>query len=146
MPQPAVEALQGDRLADRVTILRFTAPSNLSAERGDLRGFLACGLGVRIGADARGLSATIVVSGTFGEECLDDDRSNPRDLALPDLTAAPFAPADGLSIGNDAVEAHHRRGHCGPTAGSSPPRFRPCHASARRPSRPTEPRRRPGDR
>jgi hypothetical protein len=42
---------------------------------GDLQGFLACGLDVRIGADARGLSAIIVVSGTFGDECMDDHHS-----------------------------------------------------------------------
>jgi hypothetical protein len=43
-----------------------------------LRGFLAAGLGAKISADARGLSAIIVVSGTFGDECLDDRRSVPR--------------------------------------------------------------------
>jgi hypothetical protein len=42
---------------------------------GDLRGFLIAGLGAKIGADARGLSAIVVFSGTFGEECLDDHHS-----------------------------------------------------------------------
>jgi hypothetical protein len=40
-----------------------------------LQGLLACGFHVRIGADAPGLSAIVVVSGTFGDECLDDHRS-----------------------------------------------------------------------
>jgi hypothetical protein len=38
----------------------------------DLQGFLAVGLGTNLGADARRSSAIIVVSGTFGDECLDD--------------------------------------------------------------------------
>jgi hypothetical protein len=37
---------------------------------GDLQGFLVTGLGAKIGADARGSSAIIVVSGTFGDKCL----------------------------------------------------------------------------
>jgi hypothetical protein len=37
-----------------------------------LRGFLLPALGAKIGVNARGLSAIIVVSGTFGDECLDD--------------------------------------------------------------------------
>jgi hypothetical protein len=36
-----------------------------------LRGFRAVGLGAKISADVRGLSAIIVVSGTFGDECLE---------------------------------------------------------------------------
>jgi hypothetical protein len=38
----------------------------------DLQGLLARGLDVRVGADARGLSAIIVVSGTSRDKCLKD--------------------------------------------------------------------------
>jgi hypothetical protein len=45
----------------------------MSALKGsDLQGFLAAGGGAAIGADTRGLSAIIGVSGTFGNECLDE--------------------------------------------------------------------------
>jgi hypothetical protein len=37
-----------------------------------LRGVLAVSLGAKIGADARGLSATIGDSGTSGDKCLDE--------------------------------------------------------------------------
>ena len=39
------------------------------------RDFLECRLDLRIGADARGVSAITVVSGTFGDECLEDHDS-----------------------------------------------------------------------
>jgi hypothetical protein len=39
-----------------------------------LQGFLGRDGGAEIGADARRLSAIIVVSGTIGDECLDDHR------------------------------------------------------------------------
>jgi hypothetical protein len=42
---------------------------------GHLQAFLVTGLVSKIGADARRLSAIIVVSGTFGDECLDDHHS-----------------------------------------------------------------------
>jgi hypothetical protein len=41
----------------------------------DLQGFLVSGLCAKTGADARGLSTIIVVSGTFGDECLQDHPS-----------------------------------------------------------------------
>jgi hypothetical protein len=40
-----------------------------------LQGFPVTGLGAKIGADTRGLSAIIVDSGTSGNECLNEIRS-----------------------------------------------------------------------
>jgi hypothetical protein len=40
-----------------------------------LRAYDAVALGAPIGADARGLSAILVVSGTFGDEFLEDHHS-----------------------------------------------------------------------
>jgi hypothetical protein len=51
------------------------SPANLSAEKGQFAGALAAGLAAKIGAYARGLSAIVVVSGTSGDECLDEHRS-----------------------------------------------------------------------
>jgi hypothetical protein len=64
-----------DRTGDLLLAKRPLAGPTLDLKVSDLRGFLAAGLGAKISADTRGLSAIIVVSGTFDDECLDDHRS-----------------------------------------------------------------------
>jgi hypothetical protein len=64
-----------DRTGDLLLAKRPLARPASTLKVGDLRGFLVTGLGAKIGADARGLSAIIVGSGTLGDECLDDHHS-----------------------------------------------------------------------
>jgi hypothetical protein len=64
-----------DRTGD-LLLAKHPLPRPTSASiDGDLQDFLVTGLGAKIGADARGLSAIIVVSGTFANECLNGHRS-----------------------------------------------------------------------
>jgi hypothetical protein len=69
-----VHGANRDRAGD-LLLAKRPLPRPISALKvGDLQGLLASGHGEKIGADARGLSAIIVVSGTFDDECLDDHR------------------------------------------------------------------------
>jgi hypothetical protein len=60
-----------DRTADLLLAKRPLPRLNSTLKVGDLQGFLVTVRGARISVDARGLSAIIVGSGTFGDECLD---------------------------------------------------------------------------
>jgi hypothetical protein len=74
-----------DRTGDLLLAKRPLARPISALKVADLQGFLVAGLGAKIGADARRLSAIIVVSGTFGDQCLAPPRPNDNGLGLSPL-------------------------------------------------------------